>query len=232
MDASLYQDEYIAEYNIHRQNLLSQNRFYRHRRENILDIVRPRPGEQIIDLGCGIGTVSFFLAEAGCRVIGLDISRTALTLARQIANECSFKPPFFVVGSVTALPFKKKLTDKIIAADLTEHLDDSTLYGMLRECRDVLKTAGRLGIYTPSPTHIFESIKKRNIFIKPDHSHIGLRTMRVLKKMTIESGFIMVRSFHKTTHIPVFKTIEKILMYLPVMGGGLKRRICLVAEKQ
>jgi len=63
-----------------------------------LAVADPKPGEKIIDIGCGCGATSISLGEkvgANGRVLGLDISAPMLALARQraaalpqIAFEC------------------------------------------------------------------------------------------------------------------------------------------------
>ncbi|WP_158602997.1 class I SAM-dependent methyltransferase, partial [Jiangella rhizosphaerae] len=38
----------------------------------LLDWLKPQPGESILDLGCGTGELTQRLIDAGARVIGLD----------------------------------------------------------------------------------------------------------------------------------------------------------------
>lgn len=43
-----------------------------------LDVVPPQPGWQVLDVGCGTGTGLVPYLEAGCRVIGVDVSTAML----------------------------------------------------------------------------------------------------------------------------------------------------------
>jgi ubiquinone/menaquinone biosynthesis C-methylase UbiE len=49
----------------------------------------------VLDLGCGTGRNSFYFAEMGARVVGLDISRTAIELAKQRAGEAGLDIAYF-----------------------------------------------------------------------------------------------------------------------------------------
>ncbi len=50
--------------------------------EGVLEWLAPRPGERILDLGCGDGVLSERLARMGCRVVGVDIDAGMLSAAR------------------------------------------------------------------------------------------------------------------------------------------------------
>jgi len=49
----------------------------------VLDGLRPRSGEQAFDLYCGVGLFAGALADAGCRVWGLEAGHRAILTARQ-----------------------------------------------------------------------------------------------------------------------------------------------------
>lgn len=62
--------------------------------------VTPRPGEHILDAGCGVGTVGLCLLArfTDCRVTGIDIQPQFIALARENAarNEFSDRADFFI----------------------------------------------------------------------------------------------------------------------------------------
>ncbi len=54
----------------------------------------------VVDLGCGTGTLSIPLAQAGCQVIGIDLSEDMLSNAQEKAEQCLRTSSFARGGSV------------------------------------------------------------------------------------------------------------------------------------
>jgi trans-aconitate methyltransferase len=50
---------------------------------DLIDLLRPTPGERILDLGCGTGHLTAKIAESGAEVIGVDSSPSMIGQARQ-----------------------------------------------------------------------------------------------------------------------------------------------------
>ncbi len=53
-----------------------------------------KPGARVLEVGCGAGTDSIYLAGAGATVTGWDISQTAIDLAREAAREAGARVTF------------------------------------------------------------------------------------------------------------------------------------------
>jgi len=65
----------------------------------LLEMLEPRPGERILDAGCGDGSLAAMLKERGVEVIGIDQSPEMVAKSRRKGVEA-------VVGSVTDLPWR------------------------------------------------------------------------------------------------------------------------------
>ncbi len=68
--------------------------------ENVLDLLEPKPGENILDLGCGSGYLTNAIREEGAKVLGVDSSVEMIAKAKQSYPETAFK-----VANATNLGF-------------------------------------------------------------------------------------------------------------------------------
>jgi SAM-dependent methyltransferase len=66
-----------------------------------LNLIAPKPGETILDLGCGAGILTKKIADLGCKVVGLDSSPDFVAAARKLGLEV-------VEGSATAMDFDRR----------------------------------------------------------------------------------------------------------------------------
>ncbi len=225
-----YYDE--TYYRGHEERLVANDRFTRVKIERLFSILHPAAGESILDLGSGVGTVMIALANVGAKTFGADYSYKSLVLAKNnFVRHVSGKKFGGTCCDGRCIAIKNDSLDAIAAVDFTEHLEDEILEPTFRECLRILRREGRLAVYTPSVTHIFERLKKRNIILKEDKSHVGLRTMTQYVDLLQKCGFCIDDSWFAPTDIPVFNLIENMLMPLPFIGGLARRRICIRAIK-
>src|SRR5918998_1716818 len=57
----------------------------------VIDLLAPRPGERIIDLGCGTGALTAQIATAGAEVVGIDASEAMIARARELYPQLRFE---------------------------------------------------------------------------------------------------------------------------------------------
>jgi SAM-dependent methyltransferase len=134
----------------------------------------------------------------------------------------------FVRADAAFLPIATASADVILAADVTEHLDDDTLARILRECVRVLCGGGTLVLYTPENSHLFERLRDRRLFLAPDPSHIGVRSAEALAAAVAAAGLAIDAIRYLPSHLPVWNLLERGLgRWVPL----LRRRVGLIARK-
>lgn len=77
----------------------------------VVELLAPRPGERILDLGCGDGVLTRRLADLGCDLVGVDSSAAQIEAARALGLDArvidghalDFGPEFDAVFSNAAL---------------------------------------------------------------------------------------------------------------------------------
>lgn len=229
IDRAYYNQDY---YRKHIDRFDRKDRFTKVKVERVRSLLVPRQGELIVDLGSGVGTMAALLASSGSVMIGMDYSPYSLHCAQaSFSKEAPDRVFRGICCDGRDIAVRDETIDGVMAVDFTEHLDDAMLLPTVREVFRVLKKGGRFVVYTPCKTHLFEQLKKRNIVLKEDKSHIGLRTMEEYTRILSRTGFTIKESYFEPTHIPVFNILERAMMPIPGIGTLFKRRICICAVK-
>ncbi len=204
-----------------------RNRFARQRIANVFSLLPEVRGCTVLDLGCGMGTFTLEAARRGARALGVDLVPPALRAAVRVAREEGATEAKFVLGDVAALPARTGSADVVLAADLTEHLDDQTFQALLAESKRALRPGGWLVLYTPEASHLFERLRDAGI-MSQDPSHIAVRSGRQLADTVQHSGFTLERLVYLPSHLPGWKVIERVFArWVPL----LRRRAGVVARR-
>ena len=113
------------------------------------------PGERLLDLGCGGGRHAFEAARRGARVVALDTDRAelqrvtatfaAMAEAGEIPDGASGRA---VAGDATRIPFPDGSFDKVIAAEVLEHLPADQ--AAMNEITRVLRPGGVAAVTVPA----------------------------------------------------------------------------------
>jgi ubiquinone/menaquinone biosynthesis C-methylase UbiE len=143
-----------------------------------------RPGDRVLDLGCGEGSFAGLAAEGGAgSVIGADIAEAALARARRAHPELSFER----LDPDRPLPFADNGFELVWASEVIEHVADTALW--LSEVRRVLAPAGRLAITTPDHGRLRLLVGGVERYSQPLGDHLHLYTRRSLRRLLSEFGF-------------------------------------------
>lgn len=107
----------------------------------LMGLLEPLEGKRILELGCGLGELSVWLAKRGARVTAVDLGPDLVVAARVLAKvngvDCEFR-----VGNIARLPFDTATYDVIVGWAILHHLTEADVVETIRECHRVLKAGG------------------------------------------------------------------------------------------
>jgi SAM-dependent methyltransferase len=113
------------------------------------------PGMTVLEYGAGTGWLSRFLTQLGCRTILLDVSPTALNIARELFARqppIGARPePRFLVFDGQHIDLPDASVDRIVCFDAFHHAPNPE--AVLREFGRVLKPGGIAAFAEPGPLH-------------------------------------------------------------------------------
>ena len=132
----------------------------RKRVKTIFHLMRVRPGDRILEVGCGAGNV--IEQSGGGRLFGIDISETVLLKARKRLKEKAY----LFQGDAQNLPFKDQVFTHVICSEVLEHLLDPSM--ALNEIQRVMFQEGVAIVSIPNELWI-NRIKSVLISLKIFH---------------------------------------------------------------
>lgn len=113
------------------------------------------PGHDVLDFGCGTGWTSRFLAQMGLRVVGADVSPTALGIAAELIRRQPLvgdrEPPRFLRFDGRRLDLPDASVDRVVCLDAFHHVPNQR--EALGELARVLRADGVAGFSEPGPEH-------------------------------------------------------------------------------
>ena len=202
--------------------------FQKYRIDKVLQIYEPGPEERVLDLGCGWSTFCWALGHRVSEMVGVDFSQKSIDLCEDRLARSAIDGVSFLRADARDTGLEAESFDLVIGADLVEHLYPEDSQSVVAEAFRVLKSGGRLSLWTPHRGHFLEILKARNIILRKDVSHVDYKSMERLKTLVGSEGFALERAYYAESHIGGLRSIERAFQgWLPI----LRRRIALLARK-
>ena len=149
------------------------------RRRSLL-LGEARPGERVLDLGCGAGRFLGALRAAGADPVGVELAEGALERARRNVPGAELH----LVTPGGELPLEDASVDLVWCSEVLEHVPDTA--GLLSEARRVLRTGGRLLLTTPShdlPRRVVIALARFDAHFDPLGQHVRFYSRRSLARV-------------------------------------------------
>jgi ubiquinone/menaquinone biosynthesis C-methylase UbiE len=102
---------------------------------HILDAARVATGSRVLDVACGTGVVVRAALARRCAAMGIDLNRSMLQVAGELAPEARF-----IQGSASALPFRASAFDAAMMQFALMYVPDRSL--AIREMRRIVAPGG------------------------------------------------------------------------------------------
>src|SRR5207253_881807 len=157
-------------------------------RQRTATLARMQPGDAVLDVGCGTGTLAIEVARrvgrAG-RVAGVDPATEQIARARRSAARRNV-PIEFQIGVIEQLPFPDQTFDVVLSSLMMHHLPAGLKRRGLAEIARVLKPGGRLVIA--------DFKRKQERQGRAARFHAGGSSIQDLAAMVSDAGFSEVET--------------------------------------
>ena len=167
-----------------------------------------RSTDHVIDLGCGSGIFSHYLAQKGCQVLGIDGSKAMIDLCNQkkISDNAQYRQQ--------ALPFtdpgQYNQHDAIIMSSLLEYIAEPAL--MLQQTNDLLKPNGLLIVSLPNALSIYRQTERMVFWLTGYPTYLihtrNRSTEAAFGQQLTYSGFDIIETVYFSSHDPISRTLR------------------------
>ena len=158
--------------------------------EKTIRLMEPRPGERVLDLGCGAGWATRLLArlvgegpQGFGQVVGVDVSDEMVRRARATSRD--FENIMYVWGSAQQIPWEENFFDKVLSVESFYYYPDQGR--ALAELFRVMAPRGRLfiliNLYKDNPY----SLRWMDELKVPVHARSEAEYLELLKAHAFEN---------------------------------------------
>lgn len=208
----------------------------------------PRPGQKILEIGCGRGANAVPCGLQGAEVWGQDLDETWIARATQHFQHFGIRGDV-KQGDATRLQFDDNAFDTVLSSDFHEHLTTPQQLAVLTEAYRVLRPGGKLVLKTPNLSYLKASLWLKRLravlrlqdprgFVIPhtpgtfDPQHVGLTTRWRVTRHLATAGFLNYRfTYAPLRRFGLSPFIEVMSTEVPFVRDILCEDLFLVAYK-
>lgn len=182
---------------------------YTSRENNLLDVLKVKNGDKILDVGCGKGRLLGEAKRRGLACYGIDISEKALSMAKQVTDA------YYVCADVEqGISCPDGYFDYVTCLGVWEHFKKQDV--VMMEMMRVLKKTGKLCIFVPNRDYILHKFG----YETDDQPIVNRYSLQEYIKKIEESGLVIERLWKDNSH----------LYNLKESSGGMKHFMKIIAH--
>jgi len=161
-----------------------------------------RPGDRLLDLGCGFGRHAFEAARRGAKVVALDAGDDEVAGVRDtfgaMADAGELDAQRARVGAVQGdalhLPFPDGTFDRIIASEVLEHIPDDV--AAMTELARVLRPGATMAVTVPRAGPEFVNWVLSDEYHDVPGGHVRIYRRSTLRTRLASTGLLPVDHHH------------------------------------
>ena len=137
-------DSYMRKMTMGREHIL---------RKLTVDLAQVKSGDQVLDVGCGTGTLSLAAKQKvgpTGKVFGIDVLPQMVEISQRKAAEAGVEITF-QLGSIDDIPFPPNQFDVVLCSFMIFHMSEAVRSQGIKEIQRVLKPEGRLLVLDIAP---------------------------------------------------------------------------------
>ena len=180
----------------------------------LADLLRERRAKRVLDLGCGSGRHTVYLAENGFEVYGIDISEEGINSCQNHLAEKNLHAELTIGSIFEELPYKQSFFDAVVCIRVINHAVIEDIRKAIAEVERVLKPRGLILVTV-----------RKSVADKPHHRIIAPQTY--IPVAGDEKGIIHY-SFTKEILEKEFRNLKIIDLWTDEQSGYF----CLLGEKK
>jgi ubiquinone/menaquinone biosynthesis C-methylase UbiE len=136
-------------------------------REMTVNLAQVKPGDCVLEVGCGTGTLTLAAkrqAGSSGKLFGIDVIPGMLEVARRKAVQANLDVEF-QLGSIDDIPFDESQFDVVMCSFMIFHMSEQVRRKGIAEIYRVLKPQGRLLVLDLAlPTHPLPRVIAKTLF--------------------------------------------------------------------
>lgn len=203
-----------------------------HRLARLLPLMELHPSDTLVDLACGPGVLSHLVHERVARYEGVDFAPEFVASASAAVARLGIRNASFHCEDVVSYCSRQPGTaDVITALDFSEHIYDEDFLRIFSAARAMLKTNGRLYLYTPNLDFFYEHMKDIGL-AKQFPQHIAVRNEAQHWQLLEECGFSKddIQCSYPS-HFNVFRFLHP-LSRVPLIGPYFRAKLFFTCVKR